>query len=79
MRYKKTRLETLFKGYNIKALIIVELLSEQIWGNTSLDDTSMKFTPYDFYMKHIQKRFLATSNSAIFKMAAKKQNGRHFS
>ena len=53
------------------ATIIVELLSEQIWGNTSLDDTSMKFTPYVLYMTHIQKRFLTTSNSAIFKMAAK--------
>ena len=31
----------------------------------------MKFTPYVLYMTHIQKRFLATSNSAIFKMAAK--------
>ena len=25
----------------------------------------MKFTPYVLYMTHIQKRFLATSNSAI--------------
>ena len=48
-------------------------------GNTSLDDTSMKFTPYVLYMTHIQKPFLATSNCAIFKMAAIKQNGRHFS
>ena len=32
----------------------------------------MKFTPYVLYMTHIKKRFLATSNSAIFKMAAKK-------
>ena len=31
----------------------------------------MKFTPYVLCMTHIQKRFLATSNSAIFKMAAK--------
>ena len=52
---------------------IVELLSEQIYGNTSFDDTSMKFTPYVLYMTHIQKRFLAASNLAIFKMAAKKK------
>ena len=32
----------------------------------------MKFTPYVLYITHIQKRFLATSTSAIFKMAAKK-------
>ena len=50
---------------------VVELLSEQIKGNTSFDDTSMEFTQYVLYMTHIQKRFLATSNSAIFKMAAK--------
>ena len=31
----------------------------------------MKFTPYVLYMTHIQKRFLATSNLAIFKIAAK--------
>ena len=61
---------------NIYIIYIVELLSEQ---NTSFDDTSMKFTPYVLYMTHIQNRFLATSISAIFKMAAKKQNGRHFS
>ena len=58
---------------------IVELVSEQIWGNTSLDGTSMKFKPYVPYMTHVKKRFLATSNLAIFKMAAKKQNGRHIS
>ena len=58
---------------------IVELLSEQTWGNTSLDDTSMKFLLYALYITHIQKRFLATSNSTIFKMAAEKQNGRHLS
>ena len=49
----------------------MELLSEQIEGNTSLDDTGMKFSPYVPYMTHVQKRFLATSNSAIFKIAAK--------
>ena len=31
----------------------------------------MKFTPYVLYMTRIQKRFLATSNSPTFKMAAK--------
>ena len=37
----------------------------------------MKFTPYVLYMTHIQKRFLATSNSAIFKMAAKMADTSH--
>ena len=50
--------------------MLVELLSEQILRNTSFDDTRMKFTPYVLHMSHIQKRFLATSNSATFKMAA---------
>ena len=30
--------------------LLAELLSEQILGNTSLDDTSMKFTPYVPFM-----------------------------
>ena len=47
-------------------ITIVQLLSEQIQGNTSFDDTSMKFSTYVLYMTYIQKRFLATSNLAIF-------------
>ena len=34
----------------------------------------MKFTQYVLYMTRFHQRFLATSNFAIFKMAAKKQS-----
>ena len=34
---------------------IAELLSEQISGNTSVDDTSMKFTPYVLQIMQITK------------------------
>ena len=41
------------------------------WETTSLDDTSMKISPYVHYITHIKKRFLATHNLFISKAAAK--------
>ena len=33
---------------------VVERLSERFLGNTSVDNTSMKFSPYVLYMTHIK-------------------------
>ena len=38
----------------VEGFLIVERLSERFRGNTSVDDTSMKFSPYVLYMTHIK-------------------------